>query len=73
MSLAGTDYTVTTVILTFDATISTQMVTVSILDDNVVEGTEFINLALTSVDSAVMLYPPTAAINIADLDRELRL
>ena len=73
MSLAGTDYTVTTVILTFDATISTQMVTVSIVDDNVVEGTEFINLALTSVDSAVMLYPPTAKINIADLDRELRL
>ena len=46
------------------------MVTVSILDDNVVEDTEFINLALTSVDSAVMLNPATARINIEDVDSE---
>ena len=48
------------------------MVTVLVLDDNVVEDTEFINLALTSVDSAVMLNPPTARINIEDVDSELR-
>ena len=54
----------------FDATISTQMVTVSILDDNMVEDTEFINLALTSVDSAVMLNPAAARINIEDVDSE---
>ena len=47
------------------------MVTVPVLDDNVVEDTEFINLALTSVDSAVMLNPATARINIQDVDREL--
>ena len=68
---AGTDYNDTTVTLTFDATISTQIVTVSILDDSVVEDTEFINLALTSVDSAVMLNPVTARINIEDVDSEL--
>jgi len=68
---AVTDYNETTVNLTFDAIISTQVVTVSILDDNVVEDTEFINLALTSVDSAVMLHPATARINIEDVDSEL--
>ena len=73
ITLAGTDYTDTTVTLTFDATIATQMVAVSILDDNVVEDTEFINLTLTSVDSAVTLNPPTARIDIEDIDSELRL
>ena len=57
--------------LTFGATISTQTVTVSILDDSVVEDTEFINLALTSEDSAAMLNPATATINIEDVDSKL--
>ena len=70
-TLAGTDYTDVTIALIFDATIITQMVTVSILDDRVVEDTEFINLALTSVDSAAMLNPATARINIEDVDSEL--
>ena len=65
-----TDYNETTVNLTFDAIISTQVVTVPILDDNVVEDTEFINLTLTSVDSAVMLHPAIARINIEDVDSE---
>ena len=43
----------------------------SIVDDNVVEDTEFINLALTSVDSAVILNPATARINVEDVDSEL--
>ena len=60
-----------TITLMFDATISTQMVTVPIVDDNVVEGTEFINLALTSVDNAVIINPPTARIDIEDVDSEL--
>ena len=55
----------------FDATVSTQMVTVYILDDNVVEDTEFFSLALTSEDSAVMLNPATATINIEDMDSKL--
>ena len=52
----------------FDATISTQMETVYILNDSVVEDTEFFNLALTSDDSAVMLNPAVARINIEDTD-----
>ena len=70
-SPAGTDYTDTTVTLTFDATISTQMVTVLVLNDNVVEDTEFIILALTSVDNAVMLNPATARISIKDSESKL--
>jgi len=70
-SPAGTDYIGATITLMFGATISTQMETVSILNDSVVEDTEFINLALTSVDSAVMLNPATARINIKDMDSEL--
>ena len=70
-SPAGTDYTYVTINLTFGATISTQMVTVSIFDDSVVEDTEFIDLGLSSVDSAVMLNPAAARINIEDVDSEL--
>ena len=47
------------------------MVTVSIIDDHVVGDTEFINLALTSVDNAVMLNSASARINIEDVDSEL--
>ena len=70
-SPAGTDYIDVTTTLTFDAIIITQTVTVSILDDSVVEDTEFINLALTSVDNAAMLSSASARINIEDVDSEL--
>ena len=69
ISPAGIDLIIT---LMFGATISTQMVTVSILNDSVVENTEFINLTLTSADSAVILNPATARIYIEDTDSELR-
>ena len=49
------------------------MVAVPILDDSVVEDTEFINLALTSEDNAVILNPPTARIDIEDVDSELTI
>ena len=47
------------------------MVTVLVLDDNVVEDTEFIDLALRSVDNAVILNPATARIYIEDIDSKL--
>ena len=72
ITIDGTDYTDTTVTLIFGATISTQMAIVSLVDDNVVEDTEFINLALTSVENAVMFSPVTARIEIKDTDSELR-
>ena len=46
------------------------MAIVSIFDDNVVEDTEFINLALTSVDNAVILNQATARISIKGVDHE---
>ena len=55
----------------FDATIATQMVTLPVPIDNAIEDTEFIDLTLTSVDSAVMLNPATARINIKDTESEL--
>ena len=65
------DYTDVTSILTFDATISTQVAVVPILDDNVVEDSEFINVTLVSDDHAAVLNPSTARITIEDVDSEL--
>ena len=70
-SPAGMDYTGVTSTLTFDATVSTQVVVVPILDDNVVEDSEFINVTLVSADHAVTLNPATARITIEDTDSEL--
>ena len=65
-SPGGEDYTDVTITLTFGPTVSTQMVTVPILDDNVDEDVEFFNLALTSTDNAAMLNPATATVSIED-------
>ena len=59
--------------LTFGATISTQMAAVSIFDDSVVEETEFINLTLSSRDSAAILSPATAIVSVEDGDSELTI
>jgi len=65
-SPGGEDYTDVTIILTFGPTVSTQMATVPILDDNVDEDIEFFNLTLTSTDNAAMLNPSTATVSIED-------
>ena len=72
-SPAGIDYSDLIITLMFDATILTRMVTVHIVDDNVVEDSEFINITLTSVDSAVVLNPANTTINIKDVDSELNM
>lgn len=59
--------------LTFGATISTQMAAVDIFDDSVVEETEFINLTLSSRDSAAILSPATAIVSVEDGDSELTI
>ena len=63
----------TDVTLTFGATISTQMATVYIFDDSVVEDTEFINLTLSSRDSAAIINPVTASVSVEDGDSELTI
>ena len=47
------------------------MAVVPILDDNVVEDSEFINMTLVSADHATMLNPTTARITIKDTDSKL--
>ena len=47
------------------------MATVYIFDDSVVENTEFINLTLSSRDSAAILNPATASVSIEDGDSKL--
>ena len=63
----------TDVTLTFGAIISTQMATVYILDDSVVEDAEFINLTLSSRDSAAIINPATAIVSVGDGDSELTI
>ena len=67
----GMDYTAVSRNLTFNATVSSQMVTISILDDLVVENFEMFTLALTSTDPAVILNPSSSNVTIEDLDSKL--
>ena len=68
---AGMDYTHVSRSLTFNASITTQMVEVPIVDDHIVEHSEIINLTLVSTDSAVILNPSTSTITIEDVDSKL--
>ena len=65
---ATVDYVVTSSDLTFNATTSSQTVTIPILDDNIVEGSETIIVTLTSTDSAAILNPSSASVTIEDDD-----
>ena len=56
---------------TFNAAVTTQMVEVRIVDDDIVEHSEVINLTLVSTDSDVILNPPTSTITIEDVDSKL--
>ena len=62
------DYTVTGSDLTFNATTSSQTVTIPILEDNIVEGSETIIVTLTSSDPAAIVYPQTSSVTIVDND-----
>ena len=54
--------------MTFSATTSSQVVTIPILEDTVLESSETINVTLTSVDPAAILNPASAVITIEDND-----
>ena len=64
---ATVDYEVTSSELTFNATTSSLMVTIPILEDSIVEGSESINVTLTSADPAI-LSPPSTCVTIEDND-----
>ena len=62
------DYVVTSSDLTFDAATSSETVTIPLLEDDIVEGSETVIVTLTSADPAVILNPSTASVTIEDND-----
>ena len=66
---ATVDYKITSSDLTFNATTSSLMVTIPILEDSIVEGSESIIVTLTSSDPAI-LSPPSTCVTIEDNDGE---
>ena len=73
ISPAGIDYEAVTTNLTFNASIPTQVVTIPILDDLIVESNKSFNVILTTVDSAVTLRSQTASVTIRDDDSKLHV
>ena len=59
--------------LTFNASVTTQIVQVPIIDDHIVEHSEIINLTLVSTDSDVILNPSASTIIIVDVESKLLL
>ena len=70
---AGVDYEAVTTNLTFNASIPTQVVTIPILDDLIVESDKSFNVILTTVDTAVTLRSQTASVTIRDDDSKLHV
>ena len=65
--LGDTDYTSLSMDLTFNSATTSQMVTVNILPDTVIEDDEMFTLSLMSDDNAVnMLSPQSANVTITD-------
>ena len=62
------EYTVINSELTFDAATSSQNVTISIVEDDIVEGSETIIVTLTSTDPAAIINPSNGSITIEDND-----
>ena len=57
--------------LTFNADNTNQIVMISIVGDNEVEGTESFTVSLTTGDSAVTLSPQTTTVTIQDDDSKI--
>ncbi|MBT9143589.1 MAG: hypothetical protein DDT29_01997 [Dehalococcoidia bacterium] len=60
------DYTVASGTLTFDPGVTSQSFTVTILNDDLVEGDETLNLTLSNPTNAVLGTPPVAVLTIID-------
>ena len=70
---ATLDYSATSSELIFNATTSSQVVEIVILEDAILESSETIHVTLTSVDPAAILNPASAVITIGDNDGKLYL
>ena len=64
-------YTHVSTNVTFNAGMSTQMVTIPIVDNGVVAESMSFSVVLTSADPAVVLHPETADVIIGDDDCKL--
>ena len=67
------DYEAVTTNLTFNTSIPTQVVTIPIRDDPVVENSKSFRVTLTTFDTAVTLRSQTARVTIKDDDSKLQL
>ena len=72
-SPAGIDYEAVTTILTFNVSIPTQMVTIPILDDLIVENYKSFDVTLTTFDTAAELRLQNASVTIRDNDGKFQL
>ena len=70
ISPAGSDYTPVTTDLTFNSTNEAipQAVTIPVLDDLLLEGSEGFNVTLTTNNSNVMLLPNLTTVTIEDVE-----
>ena len=68
ITLARVDYSFTSSEVTFSPTTSSQVVTIPVLDDTILESSETINVTITSVDPAAILNPASAIITLDDND-----
>ena len=66
----GLDYSAESKNLMFNAAVSTQMVTISIFVDFVVEHSEMFTLGLMSTDPAVIVNPSSSNATIEDINSE---
>ena len=65
---AALDYIATSSDLTFNASTSSQTVTIHIREDDIVEDSETITVTLTTADPAAILNPSSASVTIEDDD-----
>ena len=74
ISPAGGDYTPVTTDLTFNSTNAAipQTVTIPILDDLLLEGSEVFNVTLTTNNSDVTLLPNLTTVTIEDVEGKLK-
>ena len=72
-SPVGADYEAVTTTLTFNDSTPTQVVTIPILDDLIVENYESFDVTLTTFDTAVILRSQTTHVTIRDNDSKLQL
>ena len=62
------DFEVASSDLTFDTATSSQTITISILEDDMVESSETVIVILTPADSSVIVNPQSASVTIEDND-----